>query len=376
MFRAFGAFAVILLCLVGGPAAAAGKPQSFGQIADAYFQAKTKAGVFSGAVIIAYGGRPLLRRAYGPADRERNIPVRIDDEFQIASTTKTFTAAAVGRLVAEGKLSFDDPISRYLPDTPAAWQGITVAHLLSHESGIPEYSATTTSFRALMRVQRTPQEIVALVDHLPLSFPPGGQYHYTNSEFVLLGLIIERVSGKPYEAYVHETLLAPLHLQHTGVTHAQALMPNRAHGYMKADDGGWENAFYIDPSMLYAAGSMYSTVDDLLAWDQALYAGKLLPGLLRGQGRGPCLRRPRRQPPRLRDRLPAVQGCAPDLHHPVQQLSRPGGEDDARAGGDLLQALRQEPWTPLHEVAFASVRTRFPSCPDKPSRAWKSVACA
>jgi CubicO group peptidase (beta-lactamase class C family) len=281
MFRAFGAFAVILLCLVGGPAAAAGKPQSFGQIADAYFQAKTKAGVFSGAVIIAYDGRPLLRRAYGPADRERNIPVRIDDEFQIASTTKTFTAAAVGRLVAEGKLSFDDPISRYLPDTPAAWQGITVAHLLSHESGIPEYSATTTSFRALMRVQRTPQEIVALVDHLPLSFPPGGQYHYTNSEFVLLGLIIERVSGKPYEAYVHETLLAPLHLQHTGVTHAQALMPNRAHGYMKADDGGWENAFYIDPSMLYAAGSMYSTVDDLLAWDQALYAGKLLPTALR-----------------------------------------------------------------------------------------------
>lgn len=282
MFKRIAALAFLLLCLSAGPAAAAGgKAQSFGQLADAYFRAKAAQGVFSGAVIIAYDGKPLLRRAYGLADREHDIPARIEDEFQIASTTKTFTAAAVGRLVAEGKLSFDDPISRYLPDAPAAWQGIAVAHLLSHESGIPEYSATTNSFRALMRAQRTPQEIVALVDRLPLSFPPGSKYRYTNSEFVLLGLIIERVSGKPYETYIRETLLEPLHLEHTGVTHAQALMPDRAHGYMKGDDGGWENAFYIDPSMLYAAGSMYSTVDDLLAWDRALYGGRLLPAALR-----------------------------------------------------------------------------------------------
>ncbi|MBS0297878.1 MAG: beta-lactamase family protein [Proteobacteria bacterium] len=281
----FATLAFVLLCLSAGPATAGGKTQSFGQVADAYFRAKAAQGAFSGSVIIAYDGKPLLRRAYGLADRERNIASHIDDEYQIASTTKTFTAVTVGKLVAEGRLSFDDPISRYLPDAPAAWRDITVAHLLSHESGIPEYSATTNSFRALMRAQRTPQEIVALVDRLPLSFPPGSKYRYTNSDFVLLGLIVERVSGKPYETFVRETLLDPLRLGHTGFTHAQTLMPSRAHGYMKGDDGGWENAFYIDPSMLYAAGSMYSTVDDLLAWDQALYGGKVLPPALGEQMR-------------------------------------------------------------------------------------------
>jgi D-alanyl-D-alanine carboxypeptidase len=166
----------------------------FGELAARYIAAETAKGEFSGSVLIALAGKPLLRGAYGLANREGDVPVRIDDEFEIGSTSKTFTAVAVAKLVASGRLSLNDHLTDRLPLAPLAWRRVTIADLLSHESGIPEFTETTDSFRALMRVQRSPAEILHLIDHAPLSFPPGSKYRYTNSDYLLLAMIMEQES--------------------------------------------------------------------------------------------------------------------------------------------------------------------------------------
>lgn len=258
--------------------------------ADALFQQRADADRFSGAVLIAFDGQPILRRAYGLANRELNIPCHPDDVFQTGSTAKTFTAIAVLQMVATGALALDAPVTRYLPETPAAWSGVNLAHLLSHESGLAEYSATTNSFRALMRVEREPAEILKLIYDRPLTFAPGSAYRYSNSNFTALALIVERVGGQPFEAAVTGRLLEPLGLSHTGFLHPREIVPHRVAGYMREAET-WTNAFYIDPSMLFGAGGMYTTLDDLLAWDAALHgpgggsggAGRLLPPALLAQ---------------------------------------------------------------------------------------------
>ncbi|MDQ0463297.1 CubicO group peptidase (beta-lactamase class C family) [Caulobacter ginsengisoli] len=263
-----------LSATVLGPAQAAGCP-GYARLADAYIREKVGSAGFSGAVLIAFEGRPLLRRGYGLANRELGVAATPDSVFAIGSTSKTFTAVAIALLAQDGKLGFDDRLARFIPDAPPAWRDITLAHLLSHESGLAEYSLTTNSFRALMRVQRTPAEVLALVRDRPLDFPPGSRYRYTNTDFAALGMVVEAVSGKPFETFVQDRILRPQGLSHTGFLDAQALLPGRASGYMK-DGAGVANLFYIDPSMLFAAGAMYSTVDDLLAWDKALHGAALL----------------------------------------------------------------------------------------------------
>jgi D-alanyl-D-alanine carboxypeptidase len=272
----------LLAALIVTPAAGKARDASFAAQADAYIRDQARSGAFSGSVLIAYDGHPLLRRAYGLANRELNVATHPDSEYAIASTTKTFTAVAILQLVEAGKLSLDDSVTKYLAEAPPSWKAITIAHLLSHESGLPEYSATTNSFRALMRTERTPREILGLIRERPLKFTPSSQYGYTNSDYVVLGLVIEAVSGVDYETYVSTRLLRPLKMSHTGFEHAQALLADRAAGYMKGEHG-WENAFYIDPSMLFAAGSMYSNVDDLLTWDRAIYSDGLLSPSMRAR---------------------------------------------------------------------------------------------
>jgi CubicO group peptidase (beta-lactamase class C family) len=256
--------------------------ESFKEIANHYIRSEVAKGHFSGSVLIALNGKPFLRRAYGLANREEEVPAKINDEYEIGSTSKTFTAVAIAKLVASGRVSLNDRLTDRLLLAPSTWKDVTIAHLLSHESGIPEFTATTNSFRALMRAERSPAEILKLIDHLPLSFSPGTKYRYTNSDFLLLGMIVEQVSGQPFEQFVTEQILRPLGLRHTGFLHAQNLIHRRAYGYMR-EGGHWVDPFYIDPSMLFGAGGMYSTVDDLLAWDRALHGNALLPSRLRDQ---------------------------------------------------------------------------------------------
>jgi D-alanyl-D-alanine carboxypeptidase len=255
------------------PETPADNRRAFEARADALAQTYADTGNFSGEVLVAFNGKPVFRKAYGVADRTWNIPSRTGAAYRIASTTKTFTAVAILQLVEAGKLSLTDSVRNYLPDLPAAYQPITLKHLLSHSSGIPEFLSVGNSFKALVRVDRTPEEVMALVRDMPLKFTPGARFDYSNTNYVALGRIIEKASGQSYAVYVRDHILVPLNMTHTGYFDPGEIIPELAPGYLM-DGGSISNTFYISPGMTYAAGNLYSTADDLLLWDAALHGGK------------------------------------------------------------------------------------------------------
>lgn len=255
--------------------AAGPPPPGYAKAADALVTAYTQADAFSGAVLVAHDGKPVLRKAYGLANREWTLPATPDTRFRLGSITKQFTAAAILQLAEQGKLTLDDPISKYYADAPAAWGPVTLKHLLTHTSGIPSYTAIPGFFGNPSRADRTPAEIVKLTQDRPLEFPPGSKFAYDNSGYILLGYVIEKVSGQTYEAYLKDHVFPRAGLANTGYDSSTAILPKRAAGYHHAR-GTVENAPYLAMSLPYAAGSLYSTVDDLLAWEQALQAGKVI----------------------------------------------------------------------------------------------------
>lgn len=250
------------------PAAA----QEFATRADAHISAFLKQGKFRGAVLVAKDGTPLLRKGYGLANAEWDIPNTPDTKFRLGSITKPFTAVAILQLAEAGKLKLDDPISKYYDGSPGSWEKITVHHLLTHTSGIPSYTSIPHFFRDKSRDPRTPVEIVKMTQDQPLEFAPGEKWKYNNTGYVLLGHIIEKVSGESYEAYLKKNVFDPLGMKDSGYDSFKAVIKKRAAGYTARG----ENADYLDMSLPFSAGSLYSTVDNLLIWDQALYAGKLL----------------------------------------------------------------------------------------------------
>ena len=179
------------------------------------------------------------------------------------------------QLVEQGKLKLDVPVSTYLPEYPKTnGDLITIHHLLTHTSGTPNM----TSFRSFGNVKRnsyTPVQLVSMSADSTLEFKPGEKFAYSNSGYILLGYIIEKVSGKSYEQMLQENIFTPLQMKNTGYDHGSTLLKNRASGYERSGSH-YVNADYIDMSVPYAAGSMYSTVEDLYLWNQALYAGTLL----------------------------------------------------------------------------------------------------
>ena len=225
---------------------------------------------WAGNVAIVYAGKQIVRGAYGIGERTWQIPTRLDAVYRVGSVTKMFTAVVVLQLVQAGRLSLDSPVRAYLPDLPSSWQSITVRHLLNHTSGIPEYLSSTTSFRKLVQVDRTPDEVLALVREQPLLFAPGSQYAYANTNYVALGMIIEKLHGKPYADVIAASLLQPLRMTHSGYFDPTRILPSLVPGYLR-DDGKLQNMFHIAPGMVYAAGNLYSTVDDLLLWNRALH---------------------------------------------------------------------------------------------------------
>ncbi|MBP2160361.1 MULTISPECIES: serine hydrolase [Asticcacaulis] len=247
--------------------------QAFEAAADAVAQTAATSGNFSGEVLVAFDGKPVFRKAYGLADRTWNLPSRTGLTYRIGSTTKTFTAVAILQLAEAGKLSLDASVTTYIPDLPVSYRPITVRHLLSHSAGLPEFLSTTNSFTRLVRMDRTPEEVVALVRDLPLGFTPGERFSYSNTNYVALGLIIEKASGTDYATYVHDHILTPLGMTHTGYFDPSEIVPGMAQGYLIQGDRV-ANTFYMAPSMLYASGNLYSTADDLLIWDKALHTGK------------------------------------------------------------------------------------------------------
>jgi CubicO group peptidase (beta-lactamase class C family) len=228
---------------------------------------------FMGAVLVAQGDTILLDKGYGFANLEWNIPNTPGTRFRIGSLTKQFAAAAVLLLEERGKLKLDNPVKAYYPDAPAGWDRITLFNLLTQTSGIPDYT-DAPDFGDTMKLQRTPQQLIAAVRDKTLDFAPGEKFAYSNSNYVLLSQIIEKTSGVSYQKFVQDNIFTPLGMKDSGFDSA-ALMERRASPYSRRN-GAIVNASYVDPSVQVGGGAICSTTHDLLIWEKAILDGKLL----------------------------------------------------------------------------------------------------
>jgi CubicO group peptidase (beta-lactamase class C family) len=273
MTRVYAAAAALLVFITLSPPIMAKEvtlPEKLNAIAAEAF-AKDGPG---GAVIVVQNGTTLLRKGYGMADLELGVPAKPEMVFRIASMTKQFTAVAILQLVKEGKVKFEDPLSKYVPEYPGA-QAITVEHLLTHTSGIKSYN-DVPSYRSGVREAKTPMQLVDVIRNEKPSFSPGERAMYSNSNYLFLGIIIEKVSGMKYAEYMQKQLFTPLGLKNTSVVDESEVTAGRVKGYEIGPDRVLRNAGYISMTQPYAAGSIESNVDDLARWNELLVAGKVI----------------------------------------------------------------------------------------------------
>ena len=243
---------------------------------DSIAGAPTKSGAVAGmAVAVVRGRDTLLMKGYGFADVENQLPVTPLSVFRIGSVTKQFTSAAVMQLVEQGKVGRDDEITKYIPGFPTNGRHILVRHLLNHTSGIPSYTDVGPQFGKVMRLDLTRDSLIATVAHDSLMFEPGTHMYYNNTGYFMLGMIIEKVTGKKYGDYLGEKLFAPNGLAGTTYCDVKKLIPHRAQGYER-NAAGLANADYISMELPFAAGSLCSTVRDLVSWTRKLHAGTIV----------------------------------------------------------------------------------------------------
>jgi CubicO group peptidase (beta-lactamase class C family) len=248
---------------------------------DALLAAYNKQRFFNGSALVAEHGKVILRKGYGLANMEWQIPNAPDTKFRLGSITKQFTSMVIMQLVGEGKIKLDEKITTYLPDyRKDTGDKVTVRHLLTHTSGIPSYTSLPGFFANVSRNPFTVDAFVKQYTSGDLEFEPGTKWSYDNSGYFLLGAIIEKVTGKSYADAVKERIFDPLGMKDSGYDRWATVLPKRATGYALTPNG-YENAPYLDMSIPYAAGSLYSTVDDLFKWDRALYTDKLLSNELK-----------------------------------------------------------------------------------------------
>jgi CubicO group peptidase (beta-lactamase class C family) len=242
---------------------------------DAFIARYHELGVFNGSALVADQGKPILRKGYGLANMEWNIPNTADTKFRLGSITKQFTATLVLQMVEQGKIDLNAPLGRYLPDYPKPnADRITIHQLLNHTSGIPGYTELP-QFGAVSRLAKRPTEFLQVFSGLDLLFDPGTKFSYNNSAYFVLGVILEKLSGQTYEQLLQSRIFGPAGMKDSGYDSTHPLLTKRAAGYDATLDG-FRNTSYIDMTLPYSAGSLYSTVDDLYLWDQALYSDKLL----------------------------------------------------------------------------------------------------
>lgn len=258
---------VLLLCNVAS--AQAGK-------ANAYLKSEmAKRHIPGAAVAIIRDGRVILIRGYGQANVELSTPVTHNSVFKLASLTKPFTATAIMMLVEEGKISLDGRIAEYLPNLPLQWNRVTVRQALSHTSGLADYlQAPGWSWRNSWRLDLTPDEFIELTSVAPILFNPGEGIRYSNTGYYLLGMLIEKVSGKSYAEFLQDRIFQPLGMGATRRDTA-GIVPNRVSGYI-FKNGALQNAEYTSETWAYSEGGIISTVSDLAKWEAALYTEKLI----------------------------------------------------------------------------------------------------
>lgn len=236
-------------------------------------QAYVKAESFSGSVLVAHKGKIILAKGYGMANYELNVPNTPQTKFRLGSVSKQFTATAILQLQEKRKLSVHDHLSAFIPDYPHG-DSIEIHHLLNHTSGIADFT-NFDNYEATMREPTTLEQLVERFRDKALAFAPGSQFSYSNSNYVLLSLIIEKVSGMPYASYIRSHITEPLGMHNTGYDSTETLLAHRAAGYVVGGNG-LVNAAYMDMSVPSGAGALYSTVEDMYVWDRALYTEKVL----------------------------------------------------------------------------------------------------
>jgi CubicO group peptidase (beta-lactamase class C family) len=291
LFRRVIGFALVALLLVGCreaqsqltatrvPPSLTSQPVTIERAVDEVITRYVDGGFFSGSILIAEGETILISKGYGLANLEHDVPNTPQTKFRLGSLTKQFTAMAILMLQEDGQLNVQDPICDYIPNCPDAWQPITIHHLLTHSSGIPnltdfpdfeEYAGSVASRSSV-------NDTLKLFRDKPLRFTPGARFSYSNSGYIVLGLIIEQSSGKPsYEAYLRDNIFQPLNMMNTGYDHNFLVLNDRASGYIRKNADTIWNADYIEMSVPHAAGGLYSTVEDLYIWDRALYTEALV----------------------------------------------------------------------------------------------------
>lgn len=230
---------------------------------------------FSGAVLVVRKGRVLLSEGYGMANAELKVPNKLSTKFRIGSVSKQFTAAAIMQLQDRGKLKISDPISKYVENAPVTWKGITLKHLLNHTSGLVNYTTLAAASGDFLKVPHSHEQVLALFRDRPLESKPGEVYNYNNTGYFLLGLAVEKCSGRTLGDYLRANIFKPIGLTNTDAETNPAAAANRALSY-RIDEGLFTRAPLIDMRNLFAIGGLSSTVVDLWKWERALRAGKVI----------------------------------------------------------------------------------------------------
>lgn len=252
--------------------------KNYSSLLDNYMKAQANLNDFSGAALIAKDNKIIYQKAFGAANKEWNVPNTLQTKFRIGSLTKQFTAAAVLQLAEAGKLNLDDRLSKYFPDFPKG-DSVTIHMLLNHTSGIKSYT-NMPKYISVATLPYSKDSVIAFFKNEPYEFSPGTKYNYNNSGYFLLGYIVEKVSGQSYSDFVSGNVIKKAGLQNTLVDRLDSILSNRAQGYSRTSSG-WRNAPFIAMEFPYSAGALVSTLEDMHAWNKALYNGKIVsPAML------------------------------------------------------------------------------------------------
>lgn len=253
-----------------------GQAQEKAEAIDLIFRKYHEYEGFQGAVLVAEKGEVIYKKAFGLANREWNIPNQVDSRFDIASVSKQFTAMLVMQMYEEGKIHPDSTISSYYPEYRSdIARRVTIHHLLTHRSGIPNYTSIPYIWSDSLINRYSSEEVIKKFCSGDLEFEPGSRYSYNNSGYFILSVLLEKVSGKPFAELLQEKILKPLRMDNTGVDKRAAIIDKRSYGYVQ-EDGRFLNARPMYMANLQGAGNMYSTVEDLYRWDRALHERKLI----------------------------------------------------------------------------------------------------
>ena len=242
---------------------------------DTYLKEQFKSDQTGCSVLISKKREVIYKKGFGLADLEMNVPNQPNTVFRLGSITKQFTAIAILQLVEKGELSLQDSIQKFIPDFPSKDDKITIEHLLTHTSGIKEYLSLDHPDPFVLRRDFLPKEIIDFFKNEPLDFIPGSKRSYSNSGYIILGVIIELVSGMNYEQYVEENLFEPSGMNNSYYDKYEAIIPNRAKGY-EFQESKFMNSEFLSMTIAYAAGGLLSTVEDMYKWHQSLYSNKLV----------------------------------------------------------------------------------------------------